>query len=270
MLEHIKHLNYTPDTVDDHICAGLLSSFRKDIYTSIGQLLEADQRFALHSDCIIEKLKSFAVDNPYLAKFVYTEDKTMSKLRRQRALSDLVTTIEQKYELAEEICVPDQMFGDWFDETVGEDSESVSNNSSGTEAEQDIETLKEEYCQRIYVIEKKAIDMKVYKVDVNPKNVDVTNFDCNKFLMELSEEFVINLKDEFVSAMKKPTVKSTRCMANIIRNGRYFEYLLKLWVLSELKITNVQRMTERSLFITFLTNLYTNILECDVWSDHIY
>lgn len=175
----------------------------------------------------------------------------------------MATTIEQKFELAEEICAPDQMFGDWFDETVGEDW-TVSANSSETEAEQDIETLKEEYCQRMYVIERKAIDLKVYKVDVNPKNVNVTNFDCNKFLMELSEEFIISLKDEFVSALKKPTVKSTRCMANIIRNGRYFDYLIKLWMLSELKITNVQRMTERALFINFLTNLYTNILECDI------
>lgn len=257
-------MNYTPDTVDDHICAGLLSTGRKDIYILIDHLLKADQRYTLHSDCIIEKLKSFAVDNPYLAKFVYSEDKTMSKLRRQRVLSDVVATIEQKFELAEEICAPDEMFGDWFDETVGENSESVSNNLNETDAEQDIETLKEEYCQRMYVIAKKAIDVKAYKIDVNPKNVDVTNFDCSQFLIELSEEFIISLKDEFVSALKKPTVKSTRCMATVIRNGRYFDYLLKLWMLSELKITNVQRMTERNLFISFLTNLYNNILECDV------
>lgn len=150
--------------------------------------------------------------------------------------------------------------GDWFDETV--DADSSSNSSNETETDHDLEELREEYCQRVYVIEKKAIDSKVYKIDVNPKSVDVSNIDCSKFLFELSEEFIVSLKDEFVGALKDPTVKSTRCMANAIRSGKYFDNLLKLWMLSELKITDEQRLAERNHFIHFLTNLYANIMKC--------
>lgn len=111
LLEHVKHMSYVPGTVNEKLCSQLMVAFSEKVYDSLLPLIQADQRFTAHSDCIIEKLKSFAVDNSYLAKHVYLEDKTMSKLRQMRILSDLSATIKQKFELAEELCAPDQMFG---------------------------------------------------------------------------------------------------------------------------------------------------------------
>lgn len=111
LLEHVKHMSYVAGIVEEEMCSALLVAFSEEVYDSLLPLIQADQRFTAHSDCIIEKLRSFAVDDSYLAKHVYSEDKTMSKLRRMRILSDLSATIEQKFELAEELCAPVQMFG---------------------------------------------------------------------------------------------------------------------------------------------------------------
>lgn len=262
LLTFKKHMNYSPAPVEEDICTEVLAAFSDEVLANLKPLIEADPRFTKHSNCIIEKLTTFSIDIPYLMKFIYSEDRTMSKLRRMKALNEVSSKIDQKLELAEEICAPEQMFGDWFDETVDEEPSTASDNS--TDADVDLEELREEYCQRVYVVEKKAIDLKKYKIDTNPKGVNVQNMDCKKFLLEISEEFIVSIKDQFAEGVKYATVKSTRCMANTVRNGKYFDNLLKIWMLSELKISDQEKAVERNHFINFLKNLYAEIMKCDV------
>lgn len=229
-------------------------------------MFEEDDDYKLQTDCIMNKLRVFKTADAFIEQVVYKDDKTMSKLKRQKASSGVIATIEQKFELAEELCAPQIMFGKWFDELYGEDPIKESTNSTDSfnskESEDDIEDLQEDYCQRKYLVDKHFIDVNIYNVTVNPSNIDVTKFKCDKFWFEPAEEYIIALKDEFVTALDSPSSTSIRCFSNTIRNGFYAETLLKVWMLSEIQITKKQLELERNSFISFMTNLYADVIKC--------
>lgn len=257
-----KHVKHTPKTVNEVDCDDVVEHLRDSFYDAMRPQFDEDADFANHSACIMEKLISFNVGDSKIAQFVYQGDKTMSKLRRQRALSDAASTIELKLELAEELCVSDKMFSDWFDLLYTEDDSDDSSNA--TEVEDDIGDLQEDYCQRKILVEKKFIDDKVFNFTLNPSKIETANLDCNKHWFETSEEYGISLKDEFVSGLDDPSKKITRCIATTIRAGNYTEILLKVWMLSEIKISPEQKESERLGFVEFMKKLYTEIMKCQV------
>lgn len=253
-----KHFKYTPNVTDDSDCDAMITLINDKIHAYLKTLFDEDKDFADHSECIVEKLKTFNVADVYIEKFVYSQDKTMSKLRRQRAVSDAIAIIELKLELAEELCVPEKMFGDEFDELYGDDDEAANT----TEVEDDAGDLQEDYCQRRIMIEKKFIDMRIYNVSINPNNISTVGLNCKKHWLETSEEYGSGLKDEIVIALDELTKKETRCIAEKIRNGNYTEQILKVWMLSEVKLTERQKTLEKANFIDFMKNLYADIMTC--------
>lgn len=253
-----KHFKYTPNVTDDSDCDVMIALIYDKIHAYLKALFDEDKDFADRSDCIVEKLKTFNVGDVYIEKFVYNQDRTMSKLRRQRAVSDAIAIIELKLELAEEICVPEKLFSDWFDELYGENTAE----SNSTEVEDDIGDLQEDYCQRRLMIEKKFIDLSVYNVTVNPSNISTEGLNCQKHWLETAEEYGSGLKDEIVIGLDDPSKKETRCIAEKIRNGNYTEQLLKVWMLSEVKLSEPQKTFERTNFIDYMKKLYADLMTC--------
>lgn len=249
-------MNYQPRLADNFDCEPYVEELREELYLAVTSQVEQDKDYVLQSDCIIGKLRTFNLGDAYLEKYVYSEDKSMSILKRNKAISDVLGTIEQKIELAQELCVPEKMFGDWFDDLYGEDP---STNATATE---DIEDLQEEHCQRKHLVDTKFIDTKVYTITLNPENVDVANLNCEKLWTKATQEYSISLKDTFEVGLNQPSKKEVRCIMNTINGGKYAETLVKLWIFSEIRITEDQRAAERAAFITFATNLYANVLSC--------
>lgn len=253
-----KFINYEPEVAENFDCDLYVEGLREEFYVQVKPLFEKDNDFSNKSDCIIEKLRIFNLGDAYLEKYVYINDKSMSSLKQQKALSDVAAMVEQKIELAEELCLPEKMFGDWFDESYGEDpSENVTESE-----EDDVADLQEEYCQRKHLVDTQFIDTKKYDVTLNPKNVKVANLNCDQIWTETTQEYMIGLKDEFVSGLDSSSSKEIRCFMDTIKRGKYAETLMKLWVLGEIRITENQKIAERAGFISFLTNLYGDILKC--------
>lgn len=256
-----KHFKYTPNVTDDSDCDVMIILIYDKIHEYLKALFEEDKDFADHTECIVEKLKTFNVADVYMQKFVYNQDKTMSKLRRQRAVSDAIAIIELKLELAEELCVPEKLFGDLFDELYGDDTDSEIDSNS-TELEDDIGDLQEDYCQRKIMVAKKFIDLKVYNVTVNPSNINTTGLNCEKHWFETGEEYGSGLKDEIVIGLHELSKKGTRCVSEKIRHGNYTEQLLQVWMLSEVKLTEPQKTAEKGKFVDYMKNLYADIMLC--------
>lgn len=267
LLGHEKHLNYTPGPTNVSFCDQAISEFREKTFVSLRDLVEEDKSFTIHSDCIVNMLKDFKIDENYIEKFVYDEDKSMSRLRRQKALSEVLSYIEDRIELAEELCAPDIMFGEWFDEYVDveiDHSLESDETSNSTEShEDDDEELHKDYCQKIHLIDAGFINTKFFNVKVNPKNIDISHLDCDKIWLETSEEFIIDLKDEFASRLDSSSRKAKECMIHTIKQGNYAEMMVKVFILSEAKLTDEQRIDERNKYISFMSALFADIMRCN-------
>lgn len=252
-----KDFNYVSEkNVAD--CSSLKAFVTENIETPLMTLFNEDKDFAPYSKCIMKILKDFNVSDTYIAKFVYEQDKTMSKLRRQRLVSDTLSIIEYKLELAEEICAPEKMFGDWFESSYENYAEALNS----TEDDDDLGDLQEDYCQRKYLVEKNFIDLSVYNVTVNPKNINTSDVNCKKLWFEAAEDYIHELKSWIVTAFDEMSNKEIRCIADTIRNGKYAQYELKIWLFSHLNLTESQKTDEKEKFINYMKKLFENILEC--------
>lgn len=258
MLSAVKLIKYKPQPDEYFDCENIVEALREEFYDQVKSAVESDEDFEQKTDCIIEKLRTFNLGDVYLEKYIYVNDEAMSILKRNRAVSDAIVKIEQKLELAEEICAPKKMFGDWFDES--HDETLIANEIES--GEKDEFQLQEDYCQIQRLIESKTIDTKVYNVTLNPKNIETVSLKCDKIWAESTQEHVLGLKEEFAVGLNQPSNKEVRCFMDTINRGNYSEVLMKVYWFNEIRLTKAQRIAERSSFIDFLTNLYANILKC--------
>lgn len=259
LLESVKFLSYEPVVDDSDNCESRVNSLREEFLTQVELDIKEDADFGNYSDCIIEKLRSFNSGDAYLEKFVYLTDKSMSTLKRNLALNGVFGKIEQKMIHAQEFCAPDKIFGEWFDNTYGEDPAPDAAEESADDV---IEDLQEDYCQRKHLVDIKFIDTNVYNVTINPKHIDTTNVDCKSVYLESIFNFNNGLENQFGAGLKTESKKISRCFKNKIKAGNYAESMLKNWIFSEIRLTAEQKKVERAGFITLLKNLYQELYKC--------
>lgn len=109
-----------------------------------------------------------------------------------------------------------------------------------------------EYCIRRYLIEKSLIDAFAYNFNVNPKNITMENYKCDVIMKEILQPAYENLrKDE------------TECSWNILKDSGYYDYLLKLELLSKLTgLTAQDKLFEREKFIDIMFNITQKTRAC--------
>ena len=269
MLDSLKFMNFEPNVDEGIDCDELLEEIRDMLYNSTKEFYEKDKEFTTHSECITEKLRKFNLGDAYLVSYLYTKDKTMSQLRREKAIIDATASTNLKKELAEDFCAPVINFGLYFDDLYGEDPVAANVTESDGEQEEekgeeeDIEQIKEDYCHKKHIVDSKFIDNSIYNIEVNPKNISFVGLDCNKIWQETTNEYQYALKEVFNGGLNSPTPKEVRCILNTIKASKYSELLIRTWVFGELRITEQRKIVEKSAFITFMTNLYTEIIKCE-------
>lgn len=265
LLSHVKRLNYTV-LPKNEMCGAIVKGFRDETSKYLKDLVDEDKHFKTFADCMVKKLVSFNVSDLYLEKFVYETDRTMSRLRRQKAVSDTNAAIEENIEFTQELCAPEIVFGERFDEyfSDSEDDESPEPATAvqSPVSEEEIEILQEDYCHRKHLVDKGLIDTRIYKIVVNPSNINVKNIDCEKNWIQTNEDFSIGLAAGFIYRLGMITKESKECIIHTARNGNYAETMLRIWMLSEIKITQNQKIDERANYIKRMKNIYADIMKC--------
>lgn len=249
-------ITYKPTLEENFNCEPYVDELRENFYDQMEENVRNDKEFVLQKDCIMEKLRSFNLDDVLFEQFIYFHDKTMSTLKRGRSLSDVTAKIERKLEISGELCMPERLFGNRFDE--------IYEKGKGYESESEVksfEDLQEDYCHRKHLADTNFIDVKVYNFTINPKNVSIANLDCDKIWDESKQELLHNFKIAFVSALDFSRDES-RCFLKTIKSFKFAEYFFKVWILTEIKISEDQKIAERAKFIQFFTNLYSDVLKC--------
>jgi hypothetical protein len=108
-----------------------------------------------------------------------------------------------------------------------------------------------EYCIRRYLIEKYLIDAFSYNLNVNPKNITMENYNCDVIMREILEPAYENLKKD-----------ESECSLAILRDNGYYDYLLKLELLSKLTLTAHEKLIERQKFIDAMFDITQKSRQC--------
>jgi hypothetical protein len=108
-----------------------------------------------------------------------------------------------------------------------------------------------EYCIRRYLIDKYLIDAFAYSLNINPKNVTMENYNCEEIMKSILEPAYENLKKE-----------ETACSLEILRDNGYYDYLLKLELLSKLPLTSQDKFFERQKFVDAMYEITQKTRSC--------
>lgn len=137
-----------------------------------------------------------------------------------------------------EKCAASDHFGKFFDSTM-EKRPSLYNKGEN------------EYCIRRHLIDKYLIDAFAYNLNINPKNVTMENYNCEEIMKSILEPAYENLKKD-----------ETECSLTILRDNGYYDYLLKLELLSKLPLTSQDKYFEKQRFIDAMFDITQKTREC--------
>lgn len=144
---------------------------------------------------------------------------------REIRYEELKEEIDQMGVKILEKCVASDHFGKFYDSAMEKQSTLYPKGEN-------------EYCIRRYLIDKYLIDAFAYNLNINPKNVTMENYNCEEIMKSILEPAYDNLKKE-----------ETDCSMEILRDNGYYDYLLKLELLSKLSMTSQDKYFERQKFI---------------------
>lgn len=157
---------------------------------------------------------------------------------RETRYGELQKEIDEMGSKILEKCAAVEHFGKFFDTTLDKKAPLYSKGEN-------------EYCIRRYLIEKSMVDVYSYNFNVNPKKVIMENFHCDVIMKEILEPAYENLrKDE------------TDCSWNVLKDSGYYDWLLKLELLSKLSLSAQDKIFERQKFIDIMFNITQKTREC--------
>ena len=250
------HSSYRSQEIDisEEECRSNIEEYRKMFYTALKDEFIEDENLEEYADCLVEHLKNTHVAEVSLKRMVYEHSTKISKRKRRKGLKAIDYAIEKKLETAVKICTFEEIFGEVFD--VLYFAGKSSGNESGTVEMSD--NLQDDYCERKYMVDKNFIDIAVYDVNVNPKNISVSALDCD----EIVENSINQAVDELRETFKDELERGTKCVSKVIRTGNYFENNVKIVMLGEIGISDKIKSEERTKYIEEMKELYDNILRC--------
>lgn len=149
----------------------------------------------------------------------------------QKQIDELGSRILEK-------CAGVEHFGKFFDSTLEKRPPLYSKGEN-------------EYCIRRYLIEKSMIDAFSYNFNVNPKNITMENYNCEVIMKEILDPAYENLKKD-----------ESECSWNILKDSGYYDWLLKLELLSKLNLSPHDKIFEREKFIEVMFQITQKTKTC--------
>lgn len=137
-----------------------------------------------------------------------------------------------------EKCVASDHFGKFFDSAMEKRPNMYEKGEN-------------EYCIRRYLLDKYLIDAFAYNLNINPKNVTMENYNCEEIMKGILEPAYDNLKKD-----------ETDCSMAVLKVNGYYDYLLKLELLSKLYLTSQDKFFERQKFIDVMFDITRRTREC--------
>jgi hypothetical protein len=256
LLEFEKYMNSTPES-RDFDCKTRIAEFLEYHNGFVMANLEQDESFKPHIGCLMEHLKSFDIEDFYLLRQFYVSSRSMSIIRQEKAVGETNSIIVKKIEIAQELCVPELMFGYQFDKLYED-----YNRTEDEGEDEDLAQLQENYCQVEHLLAWDKFDKEKFWFNSNPENITVTDLDCNAIWHSLTDEDNYALKHKFEVAFGSSSPKELRCIINTIQKSDYSERLAAVWTFRDIRLSDQRFNIERKAFIIFMKKLYASVMKC--------
>ena len=224
---------------DQEECDGLLARNHKVFYKKLLQTFQSLEQSKETLDCFINNMKATNFHQIHLERQVYRTIDNLPKRKQRKEVIKMNNMFEKQAANVMKLCLTETVYGALFDKLM---TKSLEPN--------DEIILKEEFCMRQYVVDNKLIDATLSNVNLNPENVNVTEVDCKTIIdSEIDDEEVEWIDNFHPDDYKVPNARK-RCIVQKFRNLKYFNTIAKIFVMSELTLTDEQRSDERNAFIT--------------------
>jgi hypothetical protein len=119
-----------------------------------------------------------------------------------------------------------------------------------------------EYCVKLYLSAHKYIDTNVYKVDMNPHNLDTKNIDCETEIKKVIETFDQGIVDEAKADNPKISKDEIDCMLDVYRKQDFMWKSLFLSILESVDMDESTKNKEIKKFITFSSSVRNQAEMC--------
>lgn len=172
--------------------------------------------------------------------------KAVPGLDNQHASNQLVERVKRSEPLTVPTAATDNLFGGLFDVML----------SRPYDREKDIEG---DFCARKYVVDLNLLDPKTYDIEMNPRNFDPTKVDCKKIVAQQTEKIKDEMKNRFGSHM---TCNQVHCAVEKFEDENYINKIVLTVVLSQVKLTDEQKQTERKKFIKMMNKVTHAMAKC--------
>ena len=155
------------------------------------------------------------------------------------ALKDQVREIQDRAIIK---CKSSEEFGRIFDEFFEHNDQKESNFDGETE-----------YCIRDYLVGKNLVSNESFGFVLNPRNVRTEIINCNE---KVNEVLDIAYKNKTLVPSKND------CQMKVYRGMNFIDYILKGNLLSQLRLTNPDKQTEKQNFINTMIEITYKIKNC--------
>lgn len=231
-------------------CAQYAETLEKDVYEKTEEVL-LQTRWADSAPCIINELKSSNFTDIHMKQAVVSASELLTDFGRKVRTDEIQENFEKVFSTATNYCIYGKEFVEVFDEIF------KKGDSSSEEGEDPVG----DYCTRKYVIDKNLIDTSVYKIILNPKNLDISTINCEESL-KTSFKYVQDMILKTIKEEDKLDEKKVKCAIDLFRQENFNNNFAMIGVMSELNLTDEQKKAEKKRFIDFMGLTMSKVSEC--------
>lgn len=241
------------------LCSAIVEVTKGLLLKGVREEIVKDEDMNPEIDCIMENLKNSDFSNYLLVMYVYEAAEGLSGNKKIEVMEVLHMNLTKTTFDSFINCQAVSKFGPIFDAILVDESSS--------EEEMDV---KEDYCVRKRVADYKLIDMDQVKIEINPKNIDVSDIDCNvlyqKALKDGEDELVKSLLEDGSSEedqdSKKLEPTNVACLIGVIREDNYIDQMLPFDYIKEMNLGTAKKKEMRDKFIKIMTKLAKDSSKC--------
>lgn len=234
------------DQIDD--CSIFIAENEKERYTDIDAAIRRNYIDSNMTQCLINGAKSLNLIDYLRLEAVY--ENAMPSEGRYEKLREIANKLHSISKKGLEDCTIERDFGEMFDEEINKD-----------ESESELSHI-EKYCARQLLVSKNVLDS-AYHIELNPMNLEVKGADCDFLLRSKIEGISQNIMLLIGGATFQNNKNKVECVSRRFREDVEIAKLLIVFVLSEVNLTDDQKVVERQNFIDFIKKLGAIVDNCD-------
>jgi hypothetical protein len=247
---------YGSENPVNSLCLAIVEATKHNVMKNIQENLEEDESYKNASSCVVDSMKKSNIADDLLVVYFLEASADAETPEVQEKTEKIQKKLNEILLDALITCDTDKKFGEVFEELF---------EKSSSEEETDD---KEDYCIRKHLVDNNLFSSKHLKLNVNPKNLDTSEIDCDvlyqKSLRDAENELVKTLAEDSQEEDDEPqdTANYDKCLLEVVRKDNFIDQMLQFDYIKEYELTLASREELRVHFIELMKNLSRKAIKC--------